>query len=358
MKNPTDNIDEQTFQEGRTELSAMGKFPLLDHLTSEHKPQRPSTVKGIGDDATVVGVGNTKTIVATHTMAEGVNFDMTYFPLRHLGYKAIATALNKVAAMNVVPTQVMLSISLSNRYSVEALDEFFAGVYLCIERYDVDLVGCDINSSRSGMVITATAIGAAEVEKIAYCSGAKVHDLVCVTGDLGSAYAGFLVLERERVTFQANPSAQPNLEGYDYVLERFLKPEPRVDLIKTLAESGVVPTAMTAVGDGLASDMIHICRASNCGCEVYEERVPIDYQTSRVCSEMNKNLLPLSTALNGGEDHEILFTIDQKDYPAIQTMPGVSIIGHITDEGSAPYLVTPQNTVIKLVAQGWQKVED
>lgn len=340
-------------EEGRTELGAFGEFALIDRLTEEFEPQNDTTIKGVGDDCAVVGKGEIKTVISTDTLCEGVDFDMMYTPLKHLGYKAVAISLSNIAAMNATPKQVLVSIAMSNRYSVEALEELYAGIRLCCKRYDVDLVGGDTRSSRSGMVITVTAVGEVEETKITYRSGAKLHDLLCVSGDLGSAYSGMLVLEREKVTYQANPNFQPDLESYDYVLERFLKPEPRFDIVKMLAEKGIVPTSMIDVSDGLASEVLHLCKQSKCGCEVYEERLPIDYQTTRVCSEMSKNMLPVSNALNGGEDYELLFTIDQKDYEKIKDNDDIHIIGHITEEHMPAVMVTPQNTTIELVAQGW-----
>ena len=347
-------MEQLQYQEGRTEISQMGKVALIARLTDGFPCQSPATLRGIGDDAAVLDGG---TLVTTQTLAEGVHFDMMYTPLRHLGYKAIAVALSNIAAMNGIPRQVLVSVAVSNRYSVEALEELYAGVRLCCERYDVDLVGGETTSSRSGMVITVTAVGHADPSRIAYRSGARLHDLVCVSGDLGSAYAGLLVLEREKVTYQANPAFQPDLDGFDYVLERFLKPEPRLDIVKSLAAKGVVPTSMTDVSAGLADSVLHLCRASRCGCEVYEERLPIDYQTSRVCSEMSKNMLPVSCALNGGFDYELLFTISQADYESVKTMEGIHIIGHITEEGMPAVMVTPQNTTIELRAQAFSTNE-
>lgn len=347
-------MSELQYQEGRTELDALGEFALIERLTDEFEIHQPSTVKGVGDDCAVIGEGPLKTLVTTNTLAEGIDFDMMYTPLKHLGYKAVAVALSNIAAMNGTPRQIMVSLVVSNRYSVEALEELYAGIRLCCQRYDVDLVGGSTGSSRSGMVLSVTAVGTVEEERITYRSGAGIHDLVCVSGDLGSAYSGLLILEREKVTYQANPNFQPDLESYDYVLERFLKPEPRIDIVRLLAEKEVVPTAMIDVSDGLASEVLHLCKASRCGCEVYEERLPIDYQTTRVCSEMSQNMLPVSNALNGGGDYELLFTINQKDYEKVKDMEGVHIIGHITEEGSPAVMVTPQNSTIQLVAQGFR----
>lgn len=340
--------------EGRTELGHFGEFALIDRLTDEFQTHHKATIKGVGDDCAVLGTGKKKTLVTTQTMAEGVNFDMMYTPLKHLGYKAVAIALSNIAAMNGTPKQVLVSVAVSNRYSVEALEELYAGIRICCDRYDVDLVGGDVNSSLSGMVITTTAIGEVDSDKITYRSGAKLHDLICVSGDLGSAYSGMLILEREKVTFQANPNFQPDLESFDYVLERFLKPEPRFDIVKLLKEKEVVPTSMIDVADGLASELLHICKDSNCGCEVYEDRLPIDYQTTRVCSEMSQNMLPTSNALNGGSDYELLFTISPADYEKIKDDTAIHIIGHITESGTPASMVTPQNSLIPLVAQGWQ----
>lgn len=341
-------------EEGRTELSTMGEFALIERLTDEFKIQNKSTLKGVGDDCAVIRNGEKLMVVNTQTMVEGVNFDMTYTPLKHLGYKAVASALSNVAAMNAKPCQILVSIAASNRFSVEALEELYAGIRFCCQRYEVDLVGGDINSSRSGLMITITAIGEVEECKITYRKGAKLHDLICVSGDLGSAYSGLLILEREKATFQANPNFQPDLDSFDYVLERYLKPEPRFDIVKFLEEKDIVPTSMIDVSDGLASELLHICKESNCGCEVYEDRIPIDYQTTRVCSELSKNMLPMSNALNGGEDYELLFTISQKDYEKVKDAVEITIIGHITEENAPVVMVTPQNTTITLTAQGWQ----
>ncbi|MBP5677649.1 MAG: thiamine-phosphate kinase [Bacteroidales bacterium] len=339
-------MEQLQYHEGRTEISQMGKVALIDRLTEGFNCQ--------GDDCAVIG----NTVVTTQTLVEGVNFDMMYTPLKHLGYKSIAVAISNIAAMNATPHQVLVSIAVSNRYSVEALDELYAGIRLCCDRYEVLLVGGETGTSRAGMVITVTAIGEVEPGRITYRGGAKHNDLICCSGDLGSAYAGLLVLEREKVTYQANPDFQPDLDGYDYVLERFLKPEPRMDIVKKLREADVVPSSMTDISRGLADSLLHLCRASHCGCEVYEERLPIDYQTTRVCSEMSKNMLPVSCALNGGEDYELLFTVKQADYEKVKEMEGVHIIGYVSEEGMPAVMVTPQNTTITLRAQAFQGVEE
>ena len=351
-------MEQLQYQEGRTEIGQLGKVALIDRLTDEFKTKNKSTVTGVGDDAAVLGTGATKTLVTTQTLVEGVHFDMMYTPLKHLGYKALAVAISNIAAMNGQPRQALVSVAMSNRYSVEAMEELYAGLRLCCERYDVDLVGGETTTSSAGLVITVTVVGQVDKEKLAYRSGAGLHDLICVSGDLGSAYCGLLILEREKVTYQANPNFQPDLEGFDYVLERFLKPEPRMDIVKLLAEKEVVPTAMTDVSKGLADSLLHLCKASGCGCAVYEEHLPIDYQTARVCSEMSKNMLPVSCALNGGEDYELLFTVNQRDYDKIKDLKEVHIIGHITEQGMPAVMVTPQNTTIELRAQGFQGVRE
>lgn len=347
-------MEQLQYQEGRTELDSFGEFALIDRLTEQFPTINESTVRGVGDDCAVIGTGDIKTVITTDCMVEGIAFDMSYTPLRHLGYKAIATSLSNIAAMNALPKQVLVSIAVSNRYSVEALEELYAGIRLCCRRYDVDLVGGDTNTTRNGMVINVTAIGEVHKDKITYRSGAGLHELICVSGDLGSAYSGLLILEREKITFQSNPNFQPDLDGFDYVLERYLKPEPRIDIVKALAEKSIVPTSMIDVSDGLASELLHMCKHSQCGCQIYEERIPIDYQTSRVCSEMSDKMLPVSNALNGGEDYELLFTVKQSDYEKVKEIAGVHIIGHITEKGSPASLVTPQNTTIQLIAQGWE----
>ncbi|MBR5778422.1 MAG: thiamine-phosphate kinase [Bacteroidales bacterium] len=338
----------------RTEISDLGEYALIEHLTREFEIKNTSTIKGVGDDAAVIDNADKQTVVSTDMLIEGIDFDMTYTPLRHLGYKAVAINLSDIAAMNATPKQITVNIAVSNRYSVEALSELYAGIYLACQRYDVDLVGGDTSASPAGLFISITAIGEVEKGKAVYRSGANVHDLICVSGDLGSAYSGLLILEREKATFKANPNYQPDLASFDYVLDRYLKPEPRLDIVKFLNEKGVVPTSMIDVSDGLASDVMQICKASDVGCEVYEEKIPIDYATTMVCSEFGQ-LLPISNALNGGEDYELLFTIKQADYDKIKDCNEVHVIGHITDKSMGTMMVTPQNTTIELKAQGWKK---
>ncbi|MBQ0015789.1 MAG: thiamine-phosphate kinase [Bacteroidales bacterium] len=345
------------YEEGRTELKSLGKFALVERLTDGFDKHQSNTLCGVGDDCAVIACHDQLlTLATTNTLVEGIDFDMSYTPLRHLGYKAVAIAISNIAAMNGTPQQVMISVAISNRYSVEALEELYAGIRLCCNRYDVDLVGGDTSTTQSGMVLTATVIGQVDKHQITYRSGAKNNDLICVSGDLGSAYSGLLVLEREKINFIANPKEQPDLDSYDYVLERFLKPEPRMDIVQFLHEKDIVPTSMIDVSNGLASEMLLICQAGHCGCNIYEEKLPIDYQTTRVCSEISKNMMPVSNALNGGSDYELLFTIAQSDYDKVKESREVHIIGHITDGDAV--LVTPQNTTIELRAQGFQNNDD
>ena len=336
-----------------TDIGTLGKNALLQRLTQDFEVHNESTLNGLGDDASAVGSGQKKSVVGTAMMVEGIHFDMTYTPLQHLGYKVVALAMAKVVAMNALPRQIMVNMAVSSRYSVEALEELFAGIRRICKRYDTDLAGCDICSSMSGLTISVTAIGETEKESITRCDGAKVHDLLCASGDFGSAYAGLLILEREKATFKANPNFQPDFASHEYVLERFLKPEPRTDIVKWLAENSIVPTSMTNVADGLADAAMRLCKESHCGCEIYEERIPIDYGTSHVCSDFGTNMLPVSLALNGGMDNELLFSIKQSDYEKIKDCPNIAIVGHITEQNRGAIMVTPQNTAIELTSQGW-----
>ncbi len=340
----------------RTELKELGEFALIEHLTKDFRNMHSNTIKGIGDDAAVIDNQGKHTIISTDMLVEGIDFDMAYTPLKHLGYKAVTVNLSDIAAMNAIPKQITVNVAVSNRFSVEALSELYAGIYLACQRYQVDLIGGDTSSSPAGLFISITAVGEAHADKIAYRKGARIHDLICVSGDLGAAYSGLLILEREKATYKANPNFQPDLASYDYVLERYLKPEPRLDIVKFLAEKEIVPTSMIDVSDGLASDIMQICKASDVGCEIYEEKLPIDYATTRVCSEFG-DMLPTSNVLNGGEDYELLFTIKQADYEKIKESKEITIIGHIVDKSVGTVLITPQDTSIQLRAQGWHENE-
>ena len=342
--------------EDRTELSALGEFGLIERLNKDNKTQNESTVVSIGDDAAVLDYKDKQILVSTDAMAEGIHFDMVYTPLKHLGYKAAVSNFSDIYSMNGRPKQIPIALSVSNRYSVEALEELYSGIRLACEKYGVDIIGGDTTSSASGMVISITVLGEGEKDKITRRSTAKENDLICVSGDLGAAYAGLLVLQREKATWKANPDMQPDLDSYDYVLERQLKPEAQKWLIDFFEKNGIVPTSMIDISDGLASEILHICNDSGVGCEIYMERLPIDYQTSRTLEEFQ---IPAETgALNGGEDYELLFTIDQKDYEKIKNNADIHIIGYIKDKNSGCKLVTPQNSTIDIKAQGWNHYND
>ena len=328
---------------------------MIRHLTHDLEKRNPSTLFGVGDDCAVLHYPDSEVLLSTDMLMEGVHFDLTYIDLEHLGYKAAMVNLSDIFAMNGTPRQLLVSMALSKRFGVEDMEVLYRGMRRACDKWGVDIVGGDTTSSYTGLALSLTVVGEAKKEDIVYRHGAKDTDLICVSGDLGSAYSGLLVLEREKVTYQANPDFKPDLDSYDYVLERYLKPEPRTDIVQLLAEKEIVPTAMIDISDGLASELLHICKQSKCGCQIYEERLPIDYQTTRVCSEMSQNMLPVSNALNGGEDYELLFTINQQDYEKIKSSQEVHIIGHITEEGTPAVMVTPQNSTIELRAQGWKK---
>ncbi len=335
----------------RTELSEIGEFGLIDVLTKNIILKNNSTIKGVGDDAAVIDSQNEKILISTDLLAEGVHFDLTYTPLKHLGYKAVVVNLSDIAAMNGKPEQITVSIAVSNRFSVEAIEELYKGIYLACDKYGIDLVGGDTTSSKLGLFISITVIGRAKEEDITYRNTAKKGDLICVTGDLGAAYIGLMILEREKAIFEANSLIQPELEGYDYLLERQLKPEPRLDVVQKLKEIGVKPTAMIDISDGLASEIIHICTNSGLGCNLYEEKIPIDYMTEDLSKKLG--LVPATIALNGGEDYELLFTINQNDFEKIKDIEGISIVGHTTDINDGMNLITKDNKVFELKAQGW-----
>jgi len=340
----------------RTELSELGEFGLIDHLTRDVITRNNSTVKGVGDDAAVINNSGKLTLVSTDLLVEGVHFDMMYTPLKHLGYKSVAVNISDIAAMNGVAKQVLIGISVSNRYSVEALNEFYDGIKQACKVYDVDLAGGDTTSSVSGMFISITVIGEVDAGDVVYRSTSKENDLVCVTGDLGGAYMGLLLLEREKAAFKGDPNLQPDLAGYDYILSRQLKPEPRTDMVRLLREINVKPTAMIDISDGLGSEILHICQDSNLGCRIYEEKIPIDATTVNMAGEFGIN--PVTAALNGGEDYELLFTIDQKDFEQIRLIPGISIIGHMTDQKDGSYLVTTDEQLVEIRAQGWNALRN
>ena len=334
-----------------TPLSQYGEFGLIEHLTQDIELKNASTVLGVGDDAAIIDVKNRYQLISTDLLVEGIHFDMHYTPLKHLGYKAIASNLSDIAAMNALPEQVLVAIALSSRYTVEAVEELYQGMRLCCNRYGVDLVGGDTSSSLNGLFISITVLGYAEEAKITRRNGAKEHDLICVSGDLGGAYMGLLLLEREKKVYLKSPDNQPDLVGNDYVLERQLKPEPRLDIIKQLAEKEILPTAMIDISDGLASEILHICKASQTGCCLYEDKIPIDTNTYDLAMEFG--IVPSVAALNGGEDYELLFTIKQSDYEKIKQIKDISIIGYISDKDIGCQLITKDEQAIELKAQGW-----
>lgn len=336
----------------RTELSELGEFGLIHHLASQVTLKNNSSIKGIGDDAAVIAKDDKSvTLISTDLLVEGVHFDLGYVPLKHLGYKAVAVNVSDICAMNGKAEQITVSIGLSNRFSLEAIEELYKGIHLACEKYKVDLVGGDTSTSRSGLLISITAIGTANKNEVVYRSGAKENDLIVVSGDLGAAYMGLQVLEREKEVYKTNPNIQPDLTGHDYILERQLKPEARIDIIQLLHEMGVTPTSMIDVSDGLASECLHICKSSNVGCDIYIEKIPIDPSMIAACDEFN--LEPVTCALNGGEDYELLFTVKQEDFPKIKGNPHFTVIGHVTEKSKGPRLITPNNETIELTAQGW-----
>ena len=340
----------------RTELADLGEFGLIEHLTKDFQTEHPETLLGIGDDAAVIAIGNELCqVVTTDLLSEGVHFDLTYMPLKHLGYKAVAINVSDICAMNAIPKQITVALAVSNRFSVEAFEELYAGMKAACADYNVDLIGGDTTSSQSGLVISITALGTAPKDQICYRSGAKEYDLLVVSGDLGGAYMGLQVLEREKEVFKANPNIQPDLDGHDYILQRQLKPQARLDVVKMLKELGVKPTSMIDISDGLASEILHICKASQVGCHLYDEKMPIDAKTSMVAIDFN--LDPSMCALNGGEDYELLFTIDQKDVELIQSNPNFSIIGHITNAADGTYFIDKTGSAVTLRAQGWKHFE-
>ncbi len=329
----------------------MGEFGLIDHLTKGFKPVQESTVKGIGDDAAVLDFKDHKTVVSTDLLVEGVHFNLAYMPLKHLGYKSIMVNLSDIYAMNAEATQVTVSIAVSNRFPLEALEEFYEGVAMAAKLYGVDVVGGDTTSSTKGMLISVTAIGKAREEDVVYRSGAKEHDLLVVTGDLGGAYLGLQVLERENEVFKVNPNHQPDLEPYSYIVERQLKPEARKDIIALLKELEVKPTSMIDVSDGLSSEILHLCKESGVGCHLYEDKIPLDPMVISTCEEFG--LDSTLVAMSGGEDYELLFTIDQKEFPKIKGNPNLTVVGHMTADKEAAYLISRNDAQIPITAQGW-----
>ena len=340
----------------RTSLADLGEFGLIDRLTKGFENQNPSTLKGVGDDAAVMDFKDKKTVVSTDLLIEGVHFDLSYVPLKHLGYKAVSVNVSDIYAMNATATQITVSIAVSNRFPLEALEELYAGIRLACDRYKVDLVGGDTTSSTRGLIISVTAIGEANEEDLVYRNGAHPNDLIVLTGDIGGAYMGLQILEREKAVFQVNPNSQPDIEMYSYILERQLKPEARKDIPPLLKQLGVKPTAMMDVSDGLSSELLHICKQSGVGCRLYEDKIPLDPQVISTCEEFN--LDSTTIALSGGEDYELLFTIAQADYDKIKGNPNFSVIGYITDKEEGVNLITRAGQFIPIIARGWNALSN
>jgi thiamine-monophosphate kinase len=337
--------------ENRSEINQLGEFGLIDRIRERFILTNPSSLTGIGDDAAVIDVGEDCMLVSTDMLIEGIHFDLSYTPIHHLGYKAVAVNVSDIAAMNGRAEQITVNIALSNRFSIEAVDALYAGIKAACENYKVDLVGGDTTSSASGLIISITALGRAKKESITYRSGAQTNDIICVTGDLGAAFAGLQVLEREKEVFLSNPEMQPNLEKYEYLVGRQLKPEARTDIVFDLAEAGVKPTAMIDISDGLASELLHISKSSGVGIRIYEDKVPIDHTTYETAIEFK--LDPITCALNGGEDYELLFTISKSDQEKIKNHPDIHFIGYVHERKTENVLITKQGTAVPLRAQGW-----
>ncbi len=343
-------------KESKKDIASLGEFGLIDHLTNDFDIKHTSTKRGIGDDAAVIFDKEKHLVVTTDLLIEGVHFDLSYMPLKHLGYKAVIVNLSDVYAMNAEATQITVSIAISNRFPLEAVEELYAGIKTAAKLYNIDVVGGDTTSSTRGLIISITALGFAKKEELTYRSGAKENDLLVVTGDLGGAYLGLQILEREKQVFKVNPNNQPDLSPYTYLLERQLKPEARKDIKKLLEDLEVKPTAMIDISDGLSSETIHICKSSKVGCNLYEEKIPLDPQVISTCEEFK--LDSTTVALSGGEDYELLFTISTEDFPKIKANPHLTVIGHMTNESEGMHLITRANTKIPLKARGWNSFQE
>jgi thiamine-monophosphate kinase len=340
---------------GRTEISSLGEFGLIDHLTKNIELQNASSVLGVGDDAAVIDHFGKQTVITTDLLIEGVHFDLMYTPLKHLGYKTMVVNISDIYAMNAIPTQIVLSLGFSNRFSVEALDDFYEGIYAACEKYEVDLVGGDISSSQKGFIISVTAIGEVAPDKFVKRGTAQKGDLLCVSGDLGAAYVGLLFLEREKKIFMESPDVQPDLEGESYVIGRLLKPEARKDIIEFFAKSEIVPTSMMDISDGLSSEILHICKQSNLGCVLYEEKVPIAEQMKQAAYKFGID--PTACALSGGEDYELLFTLQQSDYDKIVLNEQISVVGYMTELEKGANIITKGGGKYAITAQGWNHLK-
>ena len=336
----------------RTEIKSLGEFGLIDHLTRNNETRQASTILSVGDDAAVIDHYGRQTVISTDLLIEGIHFDLMYTPLKHLGYKSVIVNLSDIYAMNASPSQITVSIGISNRFSVEALDEIYEGIYAACEKYNVDLVGGDTSSSNKGLIISITAIGEVAPNKFVRRSGAQKNDLLCVSGTLGGAFLGLTLMEREKKIFMENPEIQPDLEEQNFIVGRLLKPEAREDMIEFFEHNNITPTSMIDISDGLSSEVLHICKQSNCGAVIYEEKIPIDEDAKQFAYKLEID--PTMCALNGGEDYELLFTIPQSEYEKIVLSEKISVIGYITNAEEGTNLITKQGNKHKLVAQGWQ----
>ncbi len=341
--------------QSKTDISSLGEFGLIEHLTKNFKIYNKSTIKGIGDDAAVLKFEKEHIVVTTDLLVEGVHFDLSYMPLKHLGYKSIIVNLSDVFAMNAIATQVTVSIAISNRFPLEALEELYAGIETAAKVYGIDVIGGDTTSSTTGLLISVTAIAGIEKENVVYRNSAKPNDLLVVTGDLGAAYMGLQVLEREKEVFKVNPNNQPDLDDYTYIIERQLKPEARKDIVKLLSDLDVKPTSMIDISDGLSSEIIHLCKQSKVGCDLHEDKIPLDPQVISTCEEFKIDSTTI--ALNGGEDYELLMTVSQNDYSKIKGNPNLTVIGYMKERNAGMHLITRAGTQIPLKAQGWNPLD-
>ena len=341
--------------EQRTEIASLGEFGLIDHLTKNIELQNASSIVGVGDDAAVLDHFGRQTVISTDLLIEGVHFDLSYTPLKHLGYKSVIVNISDIYAMNATPTQLVLSVGISNRFSLEALDEFYEGVYAACKKYGVDLVGGDTSSSQKGFIISATAIGEVAPDKFVKRSTAKKGDLICVSGDLGAAYVGLLFLEREKSIYIENPKVQPDLEGESYVIGRLLKPEARKDIVEFLSNENITPTSMMDISDGLSSEILHICKQSNLGAVLYEDRIPIAEETKKAAFKFQID--PTACALSGGEDYELLFTITQQDHEKLLLNESISVVGYMTEPEQGANIITKGGNKHIITAQGWNHIK-
>ena len=339
----------------QTEISQLGEFGLIDRLTNDITIHNKSTLKGVGDDCAVIKAGNSS-LITTDMLVEGVHFDLTYVPLKHLGYKSAVVNFSDIYAMNGCPKQITVSLAISKRFTVEHIEELYAGIKLACDIYGVDIIGGDTTTSRSGLIISITCIGEADESQIAYRNGAKNTDLICVSGDLGAAYMGLQLLEREKIASGNDRNFTPDFQGKEYLIERQLKPEARKNIVESLRKENIVPTSMIDISDGLSSELMHICKQSKVGCRIYEDRIPIDYQTAVMAEEFNMNLV--TAALNGGEDYELLFTVPLHSHDAVEKIEGVKIIGYITDESLGCAMITRDGGEMVLKAQGWNPLAE